>query len=703
MGGPLGQMVCRPKCLISSPCFHTSLYMLFQLMWHAGYMHPDWMHTETILPQKKDPPTHLPNRRPLGLGNTLTRLWSRYVASILMAFSLDFNVISPSQEGFRPGRDTACLLQRLVNLIEDSSLHSQNLYVLFVDFSSAFNTILHDRLFTIMQALGFPADAVAIVRAMYSVTTTSVVVSRRTRVMTPPIPIGRGTIQGDCLSPLLFVLYMEPLLRWLKEGNRGYTPVCAPSLPQTTYDYADDLSLVSRCFQSLLLQFNKLLAYCTWAGLTLNPAKCAVTGILHGHARTGHAASPVDRGLLRSQLENRFTTPVGAIPFLAPENAYKVLGIPLTMTLDWRPHLASLLTTVNEQGQRLLQAGLQPQHALAVLNRVIRPKLTCKLAVAPFTPADIHKLDQPLARLARACLNLPKTFPTRAVLLPRQNAGIGAHSLMLEYTQSCARHLTRSLNDPGELGILSHALLFAQRMRMGDLPGSHTVSLAREHPMAVRQLSILQAAGIHIHTPAGPIQLQGNSLWQELHPHPPWMPLPITDKALTHILLPLFRLGIHTMSAILEHFNGAVYIIPADNLKRAYLRTAPTRALHEARRALNQLTLLLAGAPQALQHNRVGPLALHQRRVTCLTAFLHKLPHAPQPGGLELLATLRSWQNPRPVPSPLTLPIALVPPDAQPTLAPVASDMDYSAWSPKPTLITVAAPLGRPAPPVFPP
>jgi hypothetical protein len=42
---------------------------------------------------------------------------------------------------------------------------------------------------------------------------------------TPTIPIHRGKLQEDTLSSFMFTIFMEPLLRWLSIGNRGYKPM----------------------------------------------------------------------------------------------------------------------------------------------------------------------------------------------------------------------------------------------------------------------------------------------------------------------------------------------------------------------------------------------------------------------------------------------------------------------------------------------
>ena len=87
---------------------------------------------------------------------------------------------------------------------------------------------------------------------------------------TEHIGIGRGTIQGDTLSPFLFLTYIEPLLRWLNVGCRGYRFGAAHDSPDTRWQaqtacsslaYADDLEILTSTLTDLKMQAEKLTKY----------------------------------------------------------------------------------------------------------------------------------------------------------------------------------------------------------------------------------------------------------------------------------------------------------------------------------------------------------------------------------------------------------------------------------------------------------
>jgi hypothetical protein len=139
----------------------------------------------------------------VGLENTLYKLWTRVFTYTLIHYAEEEGVLSLNQWGFRPNRGTMQPLELLVGALEDAALFGQDLYPLMVDFSAAFDTIDHDKMLMIMYDLGFATDAIEVVRDLYA--------GARTRFKTPggltsELPVDRGTIQGDGLSPLLFAL-----------------------------------------------------------------------------------------------------------------------------------------------------------------------------------------------------------------------------------------------------------------------------------------------------------------------------------------------------------------------------------------------------------------------------------------------------------------------------------------------------------------
>ena len=65
-----------------------------------------------------------------------------------------------------------CQPHNLMNVLSDAKITEKNLYMLYVDFSSAFNTIAHDKLLQTMYDLGFPMDAINVITNLYTIATT---------------------------------------------------------------------------------------------------------------------------------------------------------------------------------------------------------------------------------------------------------------------------------------------------------------------------------------------------------------------------------------------------------------------------------------------------------------------------------------------------------------------------------------------------
>jgi hypothetical protein len=88
-----------------------------------------------------------------------------------------------------------------------------------------------------MKEYGFHDSNINTCKQLYEVSNTYYITIHGE---TSPIPITRGTLQGDVLSPLLFTISMEPLLRWLAVGSWGYHPSYQPHQSTSTIITYDD-------------------------------------------------------------------------------------------------------------------------------------------------------------------------------------------------------------------------------------------------------------------------------------------------------------------------------------------------------------------------------------------------------------------------------------------------------------------------------
>ena len=215
------------------------------------------------------------NHRPIALVNTIYKLFTSTLTSILSTYGERHQILHDSQEGFPAERCTSRQLQTLISTLENVRFTNQDIYILYIDFKNAFGSIDHARLLPIMKDLGYPQDAIALIGNIYSQFTTTYI--REYFGKTQPILIQRETIQGDTLSPYLFIIFLEPLLRWLQRGNNGYTfKTSNTNINSATY--ADDLAALANNVTSLQTQLDKIDKFCEWVGINLGISKCVVTG-----------------------------------------------------------------------------------------------------------------------------------------------------------------------------------------------------------------------------------------------------------------------------------------------------------------------------------------------------------------------------------------------------------------------------------------
>jgi hypothetical protein len=199
------------------------LYLFFKHCFKQRQIPTSWKTSLTILLYKKSDPTLLSNHRPIVLANTIYKLFTSTLTTILSGYGEKYQILHDSQEGFRAERSTARQLQIILSALEDAKFTNQDIFLLYIGFKNAFGSIDHARLLVIMTDLSYPVDAIHLIGNIYSQSTTNFIGAHFGK--TQPIHIQRGTIQGDTLNPYLFIIFIEPLLCWLYRAisSSGYS------------------------------------------------------------------------------------------------------------------------------------------------------------------------------------------------------------------------------------------------------------------------------------------------------------------------------------------------------------------------------------------------------------------------------------------------------------------------------------------------
>ena len=117
-----------------------------------------------------------------------------------------------------------CLLNLPTNIhwiIENAREFQKNIYFNFVDYAKAFDCVDHNKLCTILQEMGIPGHPNCLLRNLYAGQEATVRTRHGTTENT--CQIGKGVRQGCILSPCLFNLHAECIMRniGLEEAQAG--------------------------------------------------------------------------------------------------------------------------------------------------------------------------------------------------------------------------------------------------------------------------------------------------------------------------------------------------------------------------------------------------------------------------------------------------------------------------------------------------
>ena len=204
------------------------------------------------LPKKGDLQL-MTNYRGISLMSIAAKVYNRVLLNRILK-PIDA-ILRKNQAGFRIGRSCIQQIHILRRIMEGALLDGCPLFITFIDFKKAFDSIDREMMFAILRHYGIPQVIVSAIRVLYDSSTSQVYVEGQ---FSEQFKVTTGVLQGDVLAPFLFIIVIDYVQKQ-SAGDFGYITHTGTKHGQRTslryahvneeyklndLDFADDIALL---------------------------------------------------------------------------------------------------------------------------------------------------------------------------------------------------------------------------------------------------------------------------------------------------------------------------------------------------------------------------------------------------------------------------------------------------------------------------
>ena len=400
------------------------------------------------------------NYRPICLQDTVYKLLTAILTDRLYRLSEMHGLLDSSQEGFRRLRSTHRQVQSLHWAIMEIGEREHRVYIAYLDFAHAFNSVDIEALWAWLRHLNVPD--VDLLQSLYE---GAHYVADLPYGRSATITLDRGTKQGDKLSPLLFSLVFNALLLALKKSGIGHRTI--QGFRGSSRGFADDLALVSGSARDMCALLQVVSAFCAWSGMRLNRSKSIISAFDH---RT-KSNLPTDSVLFENQ-------PLVQLP---AEESFKYLGVRASLAKKSKRKDNLPVPCLTEEKQHIITstkelAALSKNHKflfrqmVPAMHMVATSRFRYSAPLVPWTDAELDELHRIWLQVHKASWRIPPSFASAPLILPSDKGGCPVDHPLVHLIQALAGHIEQLVALPDEL----RATTRRQYQRLCDNCGCHT-------------------------------------------------------------------------------------------------------------------------------------------------------------------------------------------------------------------------------------
>ena len=228
----------------------------------------------TIIPKDSPDKTQLKNYRPISLLNIDYKIISKTITNKLKPYMS--KLIHPDQQCAVQGRK----IQNHLHFIRDFITYTQDKptpgAIISLDQEKAFDRVSHEYLHKTTHAYNLGTYLETWIQTLYKQPESQILVNH---TLSETFQLTRSIRQGCSLSPLLYILTLEPLLEHIRQTHKGIR--IPGKRTATQLAYADDTTFFTETHDDIEHIINTFNRFGQGSGSKLNTAKSVAFGLGH--------------------------------------------------------------------------------------------------------------------------------------------------------------------------------------------------------------------------------------------------------------------------------------------------------------------------------------------------------------------------------------------------------------------------------------
>ena len=405
------------------PYLRTYVTELIRAVWLSGVVPTEWKKACTILIHKKGEANDPSNFRPITLESIPLKIFTSCLRNSIYSFLYANNYIEHHiQKGFTPNLSgTLEHTASMANIINKARIKQRSLVITLLDLKNAFGEVHHNLIQSVLEYHHVPDHIKDIVKSLYTNFKTSVITSD---FRTPFITVGRGVLQGDCLSPLLFNMCFNTFLQHIKvDKYRQFGFTLNFLNPIHWFQFADDAAVITGQESENQHLLNRFTIWCQWSNMLIRVEKCSTFGI---------------KKLLTKSVQYlpKLFINHHHIPTIATGESFKYLGRFFDFDMTDNMHKSELMSVVEELMSDIDKTPLHPRNKLLLYNRYVLSKLSWNLTVANLTKTWVtQSIDSVVNQYIRKWLEIPVSGTLSNIFLTNNKFGLNVLPVAVKFIQ----------------------------------------------------------------------------------------------------------------------------------------------------------------------------------------------------------------------------------------------------------------------------